>query len=312
MKRVFWMIASLVMVGLVLGGWNVNQTGTIRLKSVTVESGFSKSNEKLITNSPAQINSSVGSTLSLPQLGALIKSGLQSSSSQFTHEQVVMGITSHHLPTAESVISEFYKNLQRSQGPRQIFVILGPDHYEQCRGNLSTTDLSYTTPFGELKIATHMQSELVGLGVNVERECFFQEHAIAVHASYLKYLYPNSTIVPILFSYSTRVEEIQNLENFLDEHISEIFILGSIDFNHYDSLAKANESDDLAKRAIINLEANSLTRKMMDSPSSVSLMLRLAKKHQFRPRIERQANSMEFTGQTENTTSYMNVVFLKE
>ncbi len=224
-----------------------------------------------------------------------------------------LGITSHHLPTALPFIGNFYNRLRASSVARETFVVVGPDHFEQCSGVATTSDMAYKTPYGTLPTNHELVVELSQLSsVNLENECLDHEHSIGVHAAFIKYLYPNAKIVALTLSADTPDAVLQEIASFLSEEIENITIIGSIDFSHYQNTTQANLLDDVSQQIILSMDASGIKLIHADSPPSVKLLVETAKKSGFlQPRVFERANSADFTGNRDNTTGYLNVVFVK-
>ncbi len=287
-----------------------NKAEPVEIKNITaglVLSDFRFHNVQLQKN----LDATVGSGLDKQGLGKLIRKSVDEGNVGVNNSNIVMGVSAHHLPVASPLIGEFYKTLLVNKGPRDVFVIVGPDHYEKCKANFAVTDLAYETPFGLLETDKEIVGKIQQSGASVNDECFVNEHSMAVHANYIKYLYPNARIVPIIFSVkSTEVEKRRVMEVILKQD-KNVFILGSIDFNHYHNVHTADVSDAKASDAILKLNSSAIVQDMLDSPVSMKLLLDMAREKKLNPKITRNANSYEFTGQPENTTSYMNILFIK-
>ena len=223
---------------------------------------------------------------------------------------VQAGITSHHLPTALPFISEFYKTIQNSDGPRETFAIIGPDHLEKCRGDAAVTYLGYRTPFGELNVDKDAVRNLVNAGATLDDECFDGEHSIAVQTLFIKYLYPNAKIVPILFSSDASGELVDKIVNSLFLNRDKIAVIGSVDFSHYESYERAKEIDDASENMIRNMDWEGFALKHADSPASLGAVILFSNKTgAINPLIIGRANSYEFNSSKDNTTGYMNALF---
>jgi len=221
-----------------------------------------------------------------------------------------VGITSHHLPTAMSFIADFYKTLKNSDGPRETFVILGPDHLERCDGYISITQDGFVTPFGRININKKIKSSLVLNGVTLDDNCFEGEHAIGVHTAFIKYFFPESEIVPILFSSHAADSGIENLTNLLLAFRDKITLITSVDFSHYENYEDAKAIDTLSEKMIKSMDVKGLTLKHVDSPASVKTAVLFAKGIQSaKPLIIGRTNSYDFTSVSSNTTGYINSIF---
>jgi AmmeMemoRadiSam system protein B len=240
----------------------------------------------------------------------LIKQALSQNKPPAVLPMAQIGITSHHLPTAVSFISQFYNTLQQSQSPHKTFVVIGPDHYEHCLKAASTTSRSYYTPFGILESNNKIISDLEKNGAVARVDgCFDGEHSIGVHSMFIKFLYPDSTIVPIVYSSSAQDSSVGKVAQVLAKYKDEITVIISVDFSHYQSTTIANQLDKDSGAMIQRLDGSGLTLKHMDSPASIKTAIFLAKLWNLKPNLSRHANSCEFTGQSENTTGYWNIFF---
>lgn len=229
------------------------------------------------------------------------------------NSNVQVGITSHHLPTAFTLIANFYRELLNSSGDKKTFIILGPDHFEKCQNYVSTTDVGYLTPFDKLEIDQEISQRLLDLHLaSLDNNCFEGEHSIGVQTIFIKYLFPNAKIVPIIFSSSTTDKSISEIANFLSQLGSSVTVITSIDFSHHYEYNQAMLIDSISEDKIKNLNESFFDLEHVDSPAALKIAIILAKKlYSSRPIIIDKANSYDFTGEKDNTTGYFNVIFTK-
>jgi len=225
---------------------------------------------------------------------------------------VQLGITAHHLPTAYTFLEDFYRALSYETGPRDIFVVIGPDHFESCLKVASTTQKAYSTPFGVLEVEEEIVNDLVANNITLEDNCFDGEHSIGVHALFIKKLYPQAKIVPVLLSASVEESDTELIIEVLKKHRDRITVIGSVDFSHYRDYKTAQAIDLQTEEIIKNMDVTSLKLKNVDSPATVSLIVGIARYFNADPVILGRANSCEFNGKCENTTGYINVLFNSE
>lgn len=222
-----------------------------------------------------------------------------------------IGITSHHLPTALLFIADFYKNLVNSKGPRDVFVIVGPDHFEGCHAPVSITTRPYLNSFGKLYPDELIINELLAAGVYKGDGCFKNEHSIGVQTIFIKYLFPEAKIVPLIFSATAEDKIINNIVDVLAKHKDKITVIVSADFSHYQTYSRATQLDQISEKMIKDLDGANFSLEYVDSPASMKLAILLAKKiGSDKAVILKRANSFDFTEQTENTTGYINTVFV--
>lgn len=222
--------------------------------------------------------------------------------------QARMGIISHHLPTALPLISNFYNNLKETAKGNELFIILGPDHKEKCKYKVSTTKNSFLTPFGELKVDANLNEQLIRAGAGVDEECFINEHAIGVQALFIKYLFPEARIVPLLFSSSANNGDLEKIKIVLAKQ-QDAFIVGSVDFSHHFRYEEAEIIDRGSENIIKNLVENKFDLKQVDSPPIMNLIINLARAENLEPLILERKNSFNYNFQKENTTGYISVLF---
>lgn len=225
---------------------------------------------------------------------------------------VQIGVASHHLPTASPFIADFYKALSDFGGPRKIFVILGPDHFEKCLARISTTLQNYQTPFGDLTSEREIINKLLDAGVGLDDKCFDGEHSIGVQTIFIKYLFPEAKIVPLLFSSSADGAFIDKIVEVLSVYQNDIAVVASVDFSHHRDYDTALRLDAASEEKIKNLEEDAFSLDCVDSPPSIKTAILLAKKfdHQ-KPIIAGRANSYDFDGRADDTTGYINAFFAK-
>jgi len=221
-----------------------------------------------------------------------------------------IGITSHHLPTALSLISSFYKQLSYLPGPRETFVILGPDHFEKCQAPIVTSRIPYSTSFGGVSVNEQIVDKVLQDGAFIDDDCFDNEHSVAVQTIFIKYLFPDAKIVPLLFSANTSNKSIIQLADALSLYKDKITVIASVDFTHYQKVDRATELDNESEQMIKNLDTTLLDIKHVDSPPIMKLAILLAKKFgTTKPEILKRANSFDFTGDPEDTTGYIDAIF---
>ena len=220
-----------------------------------------------------------------------------------------IGITSHHLPTASPLIDRFFAELKSARPKIETFVVIGPDHFENCRKKMVMSDLTIKTMFGDIQTDKKIIHKLKETRLRVENQCFVGEHAVGVPANYIKKYFPEAKIVPILLSNAAKSQNFARMQEVLIKNKAKLFVLESTDFTHYVNVQKAEANDELTKSAILKRDFGSLTLKQVDSPATLRLILELSKKEKLKPVILEHKNSFDFTGQPENTTSYFSVLF---
>lgn len=226
------------------------------------------------------------------------------------NQMMQLGITSHHLPDAFPIISEFWKNIYTSSGPRKTFIVLGPDHFENCNSLFATSGLDFETPFGVLEVDEEIRKSLIEKGVEANETCFQGEHSIGVQILFIKYLYPQAKIVPIIFSSRASEDVVKNIADFISPYKDEATVILSVDFSHFNALEEARKIDGQTLEMIRNGVENDYKLKMVDSPGALETTIMLAKKWGMKEFVDfKLGNSFEFSGNKDSTVGYISGYF---
>jgi poly-gamma-glutamate synthesis protein (capsule biosynthesis protein) len=290
--RKFAVIVCIFTISFPLNVFSANDLGSFR-DTIYIRNGVLHAGTKELT------------PLVADAVGDLKKSRVESG------KDIYAGITSHHLPTAAEFIGEFYRELWNTGGPRDTFVIIGPDHDEKCKSAIAITGLPYRTPFGTLQPDKNILSALKAeKRIKQHDKCFQKEHSIGVQAFFISYLYPRARIVPILISSTATQDDIARIKNLLLPFQNNAVMIGSFDFSHYFSYQTAQDLDAESERMIQDGNGSGFSFRHIDSPAGAQTVLALAKESGRRDaRILGRKNSFDFTGQGNNTTGYINAVF---
>lgn len=219
-----------------------------------------------------------------------------------------LGITSHHLPTAVNFIGQFYDYLYQSNPNRDLFIIIGPDHFEKCQLEANIGDYPYKTSFGKLDI-DHETTHSLETILNPDPNCFKNEHSIGAQTDFIKHLFPEAKIVPITLSSSATDQKVEQIADTLLPYLNKATIIVSVDFNHYREATVAKTYDQATEQKILSLDTTDITVDNVDSPPSLKLAITLAQKANLTPELLSKANSHDLGGPQKNTTGYLNVIF---
>jgi len=121
----------------------------------------------------------------------------------------------------------------------ETFILLGTTHYYGGRKPVIYDRGNWQSPIGDLPVDESLSariSEYCSGKLLVSREAHEEEHSIEVQLPFVKYLFPEAKIVPILVP---PVEMAVELGTFIGEVVSieskKIVIVGSTDLTHYGS-----------------------------------------------------------------------------
>jgi hypothetical protein len=244
---------------------------------------------------------------------AEIDSYVEDHSGQAKKQDLIrLGITSHHLPNALPLIFNFYHSIENSDGPRDTFVILAPDHLEKCQKEAVTSDEPYETPYGTLEADQELAREFIAAGIPDGKNCFEGDHSVGAQAVMIKKIFPDAKILPLVLSSSTSRETEEKIEQLLWEKRNSIFVLGSIDFSHHHFYSEAQAIDGRTQKIIEDLDRGKLTLENVDSPAAAEIILGLASRNRFKAIVIDRNNSYNFSGIDQDTTGYMSVIFTND
>lgn len=158
-------------------------------------------------------------------------------------------------------------------------VLVSTNHFNTGNANILTTKKEWQLSTGSILANTDITAALVNAKVAMEDEnAFSEEHGIKNLLPDITQYFPKTNLVPIIIKPGTSDEEIAKLNQSLAENCKEdCLLVGSVDFSHYQPGAIASIHDDLAIRALNNLEEEKLIRSEVDSKETLRLTILWAK-----------------------------------
>ncbi|MDP3954309.1 MAG: AmmeMemoRadiSam system protein B [bacterium] len=221
-------------------------------------------------------------------------------------ESIYGGVAPHHIPTAIPILAEFYSKLKQARDV-DTFIILGPDHFEKSRGDISVSRAEFVTPFGTLSPNLEIINELEKTGLVVNDEIPFDDHSIHSQLLFIGKLFPNAKIVPIVFRSSSTNE----IAEILGEKLSSLatpntFVVASVDFSHYLNKNQALPLDNQSAAMLTQLEPKLAGLAEADSPQSLVALISAVKKMGADTSISLGTyNSAEYSSIQDYTTGYV-------
>ena len=189
-------------------------------------------------------------------------------------KKVYGGVVSHHMPTTIPMLAEFYSRLKQTRDVKT-FIVIGPDHVDAGRSDITISEAEFATPFGPLTVNSEIVKGLEKTGlVFHDEQAFRQDHSIHTQLLFIKKLFPEAKIVPIVFRSSTTNEFARTFGKVIGEYLNEeTFLVASVDFTHYLAEDQARPIDELS--ANILRQTNSLSAGLAeaDSPQAMSAFI---------------------------------------
>jgi AmmeMemoRadiSam system protein B len=188
-------------------------------------------------------------------------------------EKVFGGIVSHHF-FMEKDIAQFFLSL-KNQNPETI-VIIGPNHFNTGASDVLVSEYAYETPWGDLlpdsKVIAQLHAKKL---VRTDEYPFEKEHAISALVGFIKKVFPDVKIVPILLKRSVSEKKVQGLADELHRILPEnSLVIASVDFSHHQNRIAAAFHDEKSIATIGSFDFDSIKRLEVDSPSSIYALLR--------------------------------------
>lgn len=225
--------------------------------------------------------------------------------------KVAAGIVPHHTLVAP-LIAAFFSGLDASHRPSTV-VIIGPDHGNLGTAYVTTANDSWDTPDGTVSADQSTIQALVDRGVAAYDDGLIRNE-LGVYAilPYLKHQLPDASIVPLAIRADLRSDKLDTLADTLAKLLGpDDLVIASVDFSHYKDVVGAWSDDAVSLPVIRRLDADAALAIPVDSPPSISLLLRYAKLRGLSYQELVHTNSAEFLHDLtlQSTTSYLTAYF---
>ena len=219
--------------------------------------------------------------------------------------KVYGAIVSHHF-FAEREITDLFFRL-RGQKISTI-VIIGPNHFNAGNGPVLVSKKDYSTPWGDLKTDTQLAKRLVesGLAQN-EEQPFEKEHSISTLVGFIKYIFPDVKILPIIIKRQADLASAERVGEWLAKELpADALVLVSADFSHHFDLPVTELHDAQSLPVLEKLDIVQTKNIQVDSPQSLAALFKYLQSRQaeafryFNTNSARLGNNLDST----DVTSY--------
>lgn len=228
--------------------------------------------------------------------------------------EIMGGIVPHHL-LAGKMIGDFFKAV--SPCDPEVVVVIGPNHRGEGAKSVQTAGWDWNTPFGVLQADREIVGSLLENRIAAENFILMEkEHSISCLVPYIKYFMPHSKIVPVLMTGTDRISGAERLGAFLAQmsRCRKILFIASVDFSHYLPVEKADEMDEITRKALLKRDIDrirAMDNNYMDSPVSIITLLTVMDRLGAREQIILDHNNSARISATDpnSTTSYFTVIY---
>jgi AmmeMemoRadiSam system protein B len=147
--------------------------------------------------------------------------------------------------------------------PKELFVIIGPNHTGIGSPYSIFAEGSWQTPLGEVDIDAALAAKLTQRSkyLKADKTAHLYEHSIEVQLPFLQYLMNNFKILPIVIGDIKREnlrEAALDIAAVLKESKKECTIIASSDMTHYEPHNIAQTKDKEALNAILDMDEDAL------------------------------------------------------
>jgi AmmeMemoRadiSam system protein B/AmmeMemoRadiSam system protein A len=150
---------------------------------------------------------------------------------------------------------------------KDTFIILGPNHSGRGKPFSIMTEGIWQTPLGEVVIDSRLAKQILDGSTYLEEDysAHQYEHSIEVQLPFLQYFKGNIRLVPIVLSHATGsiYKEIGSaIARAIKDLSREAVIIASSDMTHYEPRESAQQKDNQAIEAILDLNEDELLRRV--------------------------------------------------
>ena len=235
-------------------------------------------------------------------------------------ERKILGLISPHAGYIYSgpVASHGFYRLAQDGIPANV-IILGPNHQGMGKMIAISTQDSWQTPLGNIKINKDLANKIIaGCDfIDFDEKAHIYEHSLEVQVPFLQYLYKDKfKIVPICMM-DQSLESATGVGKAITKAITneDVVIIASTDFTHYESGESAKRKDKLALDHILKIDSEGLLETIEESeismcgPGPVSVLLTVAKELGTKETILlKYANSGDVSGDYGAVVGYASVI----
>ncbi|MBI4032380.1 AmmeMemoRadiSam system protein B [Candidatus Berkelbacteria bacterium] len=198
------------------------------------------------------------------------------------HVEPIAGIVVPHHDLVATTRAELFTALKEKRPSVRTVILVSPNHYASGRASVQSSKELWELANGSIEPNTDVITALVTAGVAAEEPgSFANEHGVKNVLANLEQTYPEAMIVPLILKSSTTREEVGALHDALAASCADCVLVASVDFSHDQPALLADLHDQLARRALEQLDDELLLGRVeTDSAPSLLLLTRWARSHQ--------------------------------
>jgi AmmeMemoRadiSam system protein B len=253
-----------------------------------------------------------------PASASELKAMIETIVDEKAEKEEVIGLISPHAgyiysgPVAGAVISKIKL--------KDTFIIMGPNHTGSGKPLSIMTEGKWKTPLGEVEIDSELGKKLLSSSDYLEEDkiAHLYEHSIEVQLPFLQYFKSDFKLVPIVLSFASGAiyEEIgREIAKAVKELGKKVVIIASSDMTHYEPEESAQEKDNQAIEAILDLNEDELLRRveelnisMCGYAPAVSLIVAAKELGATEAKLVKYQTSGDVTGDYSSVVGYAGII----
>ena len=209
-------------------------------------------------------------------------------------------------PHAAYIYSGYLANLSfkiASKQKAKRVIVIGPSHNTYLEGSSICLDEFYETPLGDIKVDLEFSKDLLLKYdfLDTNEECAF-EHSTETQAPFIKYYFPNSSIVEIVYG----KQDVDLLSSLIEELISDNnnLLIISTDLSHFHDLNKASKLDQNCVDAINEKNINKLNKCEACGKIGIEALIKVSIKKSLKTEVLDYFTSFNFNNDKSRVVGY--------
>lgn len=182
-------------------------------------------------------------------------------------------VVPHHLLASKLIACAFLS--VSSKNPKTI-VLLSPNHFFAGKGQITSSISDWRTPYGTLESDKNIIKQLQNSQIlSIDETPFEKEHGISGIVPFIKNIFPDSKIIPIIIK-DNLLEEKSGIfaENLLKILPPDSLIIASLDFSHYLPSNVADFHDAKSISVMENFDYDGIKFMDIDSKPATEIFLK--------------------------------------
>jgi poly-gamma-glutamate synthesis protein (capsule biosynthesis protein) len=222
-------------------------------------------------------------------------------------------VVPHHLLAADLIARGAWA---ASGNSYERIIVISPDHFRRSRRPLATTQYAFDTALGPIDVDLAAVKMLIARPDLVDdSDLFLYEHGITAILPFLRFIFPDTPIVPVTLGIGTSQQEWDSAVNLLKEIVTpRTLVVQSTDYSHYlrPQIARARDQETLNVIAANDPAAIPTLQQSnhLDSKAAQYVQLRLQTDvFHSHAAVVANRNAFEYTHENSPSTSYVVAVY---